>query len=97
MTEKQLKNVVEKVFSEAEEKNYEKGKSGMRGARSKADYDPTPKETEIIQTLFGKYKDDIPPIVIRYLRKMPKKEITKRMIQLDMIDLETVMNEFDVN
>ena len=96
MTEKQLKNVVETVINETEEKNYEKGKSGMKAARSRADYEPTPKETEIMKNLFGKYENDIPPIVVRYLRKISKKEMTKRLIELDMIDLETVMNEFDV-
>jgi hypothetical protein len=49
-----------------------------------------------MKNLFGKYENDIPPIVVRYLRKISKKEMTKRLIELDMIDLETVMNEFDV-
>ena len=97
LTESQLLKLVRKVLNETEDEvPYEKGKSGMRGARSKADFQPQPKEAEIMKTLFGKYENDIPPIVVRYLRKLGKKELTKRLIDLNMIDPETVVDEFDI-
>ena len=49
-----------------------------------------------MDNLFGKYSEDIPPIVVRYLRKMGKKALTKRLINLNMIDPETVIDEFDL-
>lgn len=97
LTESDLTRLIERVVTESEnETPYEKGKSGMRGARSKADFEPQPKESEIMKTLFGKYENDIPPIVVRYLRKLGKKELTKRLIDLNMIDAETVVDEFDI-
>ena len=86
LTESQLEDIIRRVISEAEEEKYEKGPSGMRAARSKADYTPTPKESDIMSDLFGKYKDDIPPIVVRYLRKLGKETLTKRLMKLGMID-----------
>jgi hypothetical protein len=87
LTEEDLTKIIERVISEAkEEEKYEKGPSGMRAARSKADYTPTPKESDIMSDLFGKYKDDIPPIVVRYLRKLGKETLTKRLMKLSMID-----------
>lgn len=97
LTESDLEKIVNKVIKEAEEERYEKGKSGMRGARSKADFEPTPKEGDIMKDLFGKYQDDIPPIVVRYLRKLGKKTLTKRLIDLNMIDAETVIDEFEID
>jgi hypothetical protein len=98
LTESELTKLVQKILIEADEKEekYEKGKSGVRAARSKADYTPTPKESDIMDNLFGKYSEDIPPIVVRYLRKMGKKALTKRLINLNMIDAETVIDEFDL-
>lgn len=96
LTEKDLNRIIKKVIIESEEERYEKGKSGVRAARSKADYEPTPKESEIMKSLFGKYQDDIPPIVVRYLRKLSKKTLTKRLIDLNMIDSETVINGLDI-
>jgi hypothetical protein len=86
LTESQLADIIKRVINESEEEKYEKGPSGMRAARSKADYTPTPKESDIMSDLFGKYKDDIPPIVVRYLRKLGKETLTKRLIKLGMID-----------
>ena len=87
LTEGDLTKIIERVISEAkDEEKYEKGPSGMRAARSKADYTPTPKESDIMSDLFGKYKDDIPPIVVRYLRKLGKETLTKRLMKLGMID-----------
>ena len=97
ITENQLNYLVSRITEEKEEdKPFEKGKSGMIAARSKAEFEPQPKESEIMKTLFGKYENDIPPIVVRYLRKLGKKEFTKRAIELNMIDPETVIDEFDI-
>ena len=98
LTESELTKLIQQIIIEADEKEekYEKGRSGVRAARSKADYTPTPKESDIMSDLFGKYSDDIPPIVVRYLRKMGKKALTKRLINLNMIDPETVIDEFDL-
>jgi len=86
LTESDLERIIQRIVTETEEEKYEKGPSGMRAARSKADYTPTPKETDIMSDLFGKYKDDIPPIVVRYLRKLGKETLTKRLLKLNMID-----------
>ena len=97
LTESDLNKIVKRIIKETDdEKKYEKGKSGMIAARSKAEFEPQPKESEIMKTLFGKYENDIPPIVVRYLRKLGKKEFTKRAIELNMIDAETVIDEFDI-
>jgi hypothetical protein len=95
LTENQLHSLIKRMVQEADsdDEKYEKGKSGMRAARSRADYEPTPKEADIVGTLFGKYGDDVPPIVVRYLRKMGKKQLTKRLCDLNMIDVDTVMDE----
>ena len=93
LTEKQLSELVQKVINESEdEAPYEKGKAGVRAARSRADYQSTPKEDEI-KTLFGKYQDDIPPIVIRYLRKLGRKTLTKRLMDLNLLDKSVLENE----
>jgi hypothetical protein len=97
LTETELEKIIQRVIIEAEEEEkFEKGKSGIRAARSRADFEPTPKEGDIMKDLFGKYQDDIPPIVVRYLRKMGKKALTKRLINLNMIDIDTVIDEFDI-
>jgi len=54
---------------------YEKGPRGMKASRARASFIPSPKENEILNNLFGQYGDDIPPIVIRYLRKLPRKTL----------------------
>ena len=98
LTESELTKLIQQIIIEADEKEekYEKGKSGVRAARSRADFEATPKEGDIMKDLFGKYSDDIPPIVVRYIRKMGKKALTKRLINLNMIDPETVIDEFDL-
>lgn len=67
---------------------FEKGKFGMKSSRTRATFEPTPKEKDIIDKLFGQYGDDIPPIVIRYLRKLPKKVFTKRLKDLGLLDVD---------
>lgn len=96
LTENEFHSLIKRMIQEAEEESYEKGKSGVRAARSKADYEPTPKESEIIDNLFGKYGDDVPPIVVRYLRKLGKKTLTKRLCKLNMIDADTVIDELNL-
>jgi hypothetical protein len=85
LTESDLEQIVKRVIKESEDETpYEKGPRGIRSSRSRADYESTPKEDEIA-TLFGKYSDDVPPIVIRYLRKLGRKTLTKRL--LDLLDI----------
>jgi hypothetical protein len=71
--------------SDEETDRYEKGKYGVRASRSRADYEPTPRETEIVEKLFGKYSDDIPPIVVRYLRKLGRRTLKNRLLDLNLI------------
>jgi hypothetical protein len=33
---------------------------------------------------------------MRYLRKIGRKTLTKRLIDLNLLDLDTIMDEFDV-
>ena len=78
-------NSAEMDEDETDEKPYEKGKFGMKASRARASFEPTPKEKDILEKLFGQYGDDIPPIVIRYLRKLPRKVFTKRLKDLGLI------------
>ncbi len=93
LTESDLEKIVKRVIKESEdEAPYEKGPRGVRASRSRADYESTPKEDEI-KTLFGKYENDVPPIVIRYLRKLGRKTLTKRLLDLDMLDKSMLKDE----
>lgn len=65
----------------------------MKGARSWSTFQPTPKEKQILDKLFGKYGGDIPPIVIRYLRKIPRKVLTKRLKELNLIKIDEPTND----
>ena len=77
-------------------KPYEKGKLGMKASRARASFEPTPKEKDILEKLFGQYGDDIPPIVIRYLRKLPRKVFTKRLEGLGLLDINSLKSKKDV-
>jgi hypothetical protein len=66
----------------------EQGPRGMRAARSWSTFVPSEREDEIASKLFGKYGADIPPFVIRYLRKLPRKVLTKRLMDLNLLDLD---------
>lgn len=66
----------------------EKDDKEMMGARSWSTFEASPKEKQIMDKLFGKYGGDIPPIVIRYLRKIPRKVLTKRLKDLKLIKLD---------
>jgi ribosomal protein L32 len=65
---------------------YEKGSRGMKASRARASFIPTPQENEILSNLFGQYGEDIPPIVIRYLRKLPRKTLLNRLVRVGLID-----------
>ncbi len=65
---------------------YEKGSRGMKASRARASFIPTPQENEILNNLFGQYGEDIPPIVIRYLRKLPRKTLLNRLVKVGLID-----------
>lgn len=71
---------------------YEKGSRGMKASRSRASFVPTPKENEILNNLFGQYGDDIPPIVIRYLRKLPRKTLLNRLLKVGLLDKDLLKN-----
>lgn len=59
--------------SDSEEFPFEPGPAGMRSARSRADYQPAgSREVDLGSNVFGKYSEEIPPIVIRYMRKNPR-------------------------
>jgi hypothetical protein len=60
----------------------------MKASRTRATFEPTPKEKDILEKLFGEYGNDIPPIVIRYLRKLPRKVLTKRLMDLNLINTD---------
>ena len=73
---------------DSDDKPYEKGKMGMKASRTRATFEPTPKEKDILEKLFGEYGNDIPPIVIRYLRKLPRKVLAKRLMDLKLINTD---------
>ena len=79
-------NMAEMDEDDTDDKPYEKGKFGMKASRARASFEPTPKEKDILEKLFGQYGNDIPPIVIRYLRKLPRKVFTKRLKDLGLLD-----------
>ena len=62
------------------------GKRGMKASRARASFIPSPQENEILNNLFGQYGEDIPPIVIRYLRKLPRKTLLNRLVRVGLID-----------
>jgi hypothetical protein len=86
-------NTAEMDEDDTDDKPYEKGKFGMKASRARASFEPTPKEKDILEKLFGQYGDDIPPIVIRYLRKLPRKVFTKRLKDLGLLDSKVDVTE----
>ena len=69
---KDIKRAVRRGLMENIVEGYE-----MKDTYSRADYEATPQETEI-GGVFGKYEEDIPPAVLRYMRKNPS-QIIKRL------------------
>ena len=86
-------NSAEMDEDKTDDKPYEKGKFGMKASRARASFEPTPKEKDILEKLFGQYGDDIPPIVIRYLRKLPRKVFTKRLKDLGLISKDDMAEQ----
>ena len=86
-------NNAEMDEDKTDDKPYEKGKFGMKASRARASFEPTPKEKDILEKLFGQYGDDIPPIVIRYLRKLPRKVFTKRLKDLGLISKDDIAEQ----
>jgi len=78
---------------ETDDKPYEKGKRGMKASRARASFTPTPQENEILNNLFGQYGEDIPPIVIRYLRKLPRKTLLNRLVKVGLIDKDLLQGK----
>jgi len=69
---KEIKRAVRRGIMENIVEQYE-----MKDTYSKAKYKQSPKEAEI-EGVFGQYGEDIPPAVLRYMRKNPK-AIIKRL------------------
>jgi len=82
---------------ETDDMPYEKGKRGMKASRARASFIPTPQENEILNNLFGQYGEDIPPIVIRYLRKLPRKTLLNRLIRVGLIDKDLLKGSETIN
>jgi hypothetical protein len=78
---------------ETDGKPYEMGKRGMKASRARSSFTPTPQENEILNNLFGQYGDDIPPIVIRYLRKLPRKTLLNRLVRVGLIDKDLLQGK----
>lgn len=83
LNEEMLENLVKKVIKE--EKLSEADRTDgpdweMTGARNRRNYTASPKETEV-SSVFGKYYKDIPPMVLRYLRKNPE-AVVKRLYKI---------------
>jgi hypothetical protein len=78
---------------DTDDKPYEKGSRGMKASRARASFIPTPQENEILSSLFGQYGEDIPPIVIRYLRKLPRKTLLNRLIKVGLIDKDLLQGK----
>ena len=88
ITESQINRIINKTLNE----DYEMSDSINRGG-----YEPTERESQI-KDVFGKYGDDIPPMVLRYMRKNPK-AIAQRLYDIygdrmfDYIDTMHPMDE----
>jgi hypothetical protein len=72
-TNKGIRKAIREVIQETQiETNHPMVEQGeMSDTYSRASFKPTPRETEI-SGVFGRYSEDIPPSVIRYIRKNPK-------------------------
>jgi|TARA_R110000803_G_scaffold207245_1_gene275061 hypothetical protein len=82
LNERTLESLVKQVVrkEKLQKLNEDKTDFEMSGARSKEDYVSNPRERDV-SSMFGKYSDDVPPIVIRYLRKNPEM-IVKRLYKI---------------
>ena len=88
ITESQINRIINKTLNE----DYE-----MRDSINRGGYEPTERESQI-KDVFGKYGEDIPPMVLRYMRKNPK-AIAQRLYDIygdrmfDYIDTMHPMDE----
>ena len=82
ISERELKRMVKKVVREEKLNTINEDRTDfeMSGARSRKDYVSNPRERDI-SSMFGKYSEDVPPMVIRYLRKNPE-AIVKRLYKI---------------
>tara|TARA_R110000751_G_scaffold92121_3_gene180449 strand:- start:321 stop:746 length:426 start_codon:yes stop_codon:yes gene_type:complete len=98
LNERTLESLVKKVIREEKLNNINEDRTDyeMSGARSRKDYVSNPRERGI-EKVFGKYADDVPPMVIRYLRKNPD-AILRRMSKLyPDIYMRHTPEEFDID
>lgn len=65
----------------------------MKDTYSRAGYKQSPKEKEI-EGVFGQYGEDIPPAVLRYMRKNPK-AVIKRLYDVYGQQMFDYISEFD--
>lgn len=80
LNEEMLENLVKKVIKEEKLSESDGPDWEMTGARNRRNYTASPKETEV-SSVFGKYYKDIPPMVLRYLRKNPE-AVVKRLYKI---------------
>ncbi len=67
ITERQINRIVNKTLNEQFE---------MKDATPRRDFKPNPRERQL-KDVFGSYGEDVPPVVLRYMRKNPKAIIQK--------------------
>jgi hypothetical protein len=67
ITESQINRIVNKTLNEQFE---------MKDATPRRDFKPNPRERQL-KDVFGSYGEDVPPVVLRYMRKNPKAIIQK--------------------
>lgn len=68
----------EDLMEQEDDFPFEPSPTGMRSARSRADFQPAgSREVELSSGVFGKYSEEVPPIVIRYMRKNPRMVIKR--------------------
>lgn len=98
LNERTLESLVKKVIREEKLNNIKEDRTDyeMSGARSRKDYVSNPRERGI-ENVFGKYSEDVPPSVIRYMRKNPD-AILRRMSKLyPEIYMRHTPEEFDID
>ena len=67
ITESQINRIVSNALNE----DYE-----MKDTSPRRDFKPTSREKQL-KDVFGSYSEDVPPVVLRYMRKNPKAIIQK--------------------
>jgi len=67
ITESQINRIVSKTLDEQFE---------MSDATPRRDFKPNPRERQL-KDVFGSYSEDVPPVVLRYMRKNPKAIVQK--------------------